>query len=685
MNPPLNPRALARNRGPRTRPRSILNLVGVVLALIGLALVSASPVEAQNNARTNGQEALEVADTSCLVDGQEVIVDGKTAIWIAASGVAVIGDIIVGTPTCDTKGTPLLKSGSTVGNPWPGGIVNFTIDPVSVDGGGGFTTAGEATIRQAAADLTALTPLTFVEIDLASPPSNYITIQHDPGLVDIGAAGISAVGMQSWPQTLGIASDGGNRPTLIHEFFHAIGLLHEHSRPDRDTYLNMAADNTTSCKTIDSFATILTPYDYTSAVHYSNGQCDMTSTDLRSVEAISSNEPSALDRRSICAIYEPLVADAGQTCDIEPTAVIRSNSGCPANATEFTITETGTSNLAQWAGIWPQYGQSITLCQVEFDWRNLHVATRPTSASDRAPDSYAVVALSRLCPPGGQWTTLFSTGTTFEVAGLSPSPTTITADASTDIGLCVFASPGVRTDGWTMQSFPDLGVPYGVFGDLPAFALDGGLAGTFDAEPGPDHVLNGTPEASIAENATGNRLHVAEVTGTKPSLNVNVDSVGYVQATQPGVGCRRTYTANFHVDKPYFFTSGYVVETFGSGNEVAGSWTLTEESTRFVGQTVRETGCSTLGFSVTVQAEANTPYWPTRISGQDTHVIDPCGAVVMLSAADTGSVGGLGSSGTLKSGSELKSAGADSDGEGSRSISDVGGGPGTSIIAVPDC
>jgi len=616
MNPPLNPRALARNRGPRTRPRSILNLVGVVLALIGLALVSASPVEAQNNARTNGQEALEVADTSCLVDGQEVIVDGKTAIWIAASGVAVIGDIIVGTPTCDTKGTPLLKSGSTVGNPWPGGIVNFTIDPVSVDGGGGFTTAGEATIRQAAADLTALTPLTFVEIDLASPPSNYITIQHDPGLVDIGAAGISAVGMQSWPQTLGIASDGGNRPTLIHEFFHAM---------------------------------------------------------------------SALDRRSICAIYEPLVADAGQTCDIEPTAVIRSNSGCPANATEFTITETGTSNLAQWAGIWPQYGQSITLCQVEFDWRNLHVATRPTSASDRAPDSYAVVALSRLCPPGGQWTTLFSTGTTFEVAGLSPSPTTITADASTDIGLCVFASPGVRTDGWTMQSFPDLGVPYGVFGDLPAFALDGGLAGTFDAEPGPDHVLNGTPEASIAENATGNRLHVAEVTGTKPSLNVNVDSVGYVQATQPGVGCRRTYTANFHVDKPYFFTSGYVVETFGSGNEVAGSWTLTEESTRFVGQTVRETGCSTLGFSVTVQAEANTPYWPTRISGQDTHVIDPCGAVVMLSAADTGSVGGLGSSGTLKSGSELKSAGADSDGEGSRSISDVGGGPGTSIIAVPDC
>ena len=61
----------------------------------------------------------------------------------------------------------------------------------------------------------------------------------------------------------------------IHEVFHALGSLHEQSRPDRDEYITVNYDKIISYKVhnfeIDSNSlTYGTKYDYGSVMHYTS-------------------------------------------------------------------------------------------------------------------------------------------------------------------------------------------------------------------------------------------------------------------------------------------------------------------------------------------------------------------------------------------------------------------------------
>ena len=55
----------------------------------------------------------------------------------------------------------------------------------------------------------------------------------------------SKAGRQGGGQVIVLASYCAEEHTLIHEILHALGLLHEHQRPDRDQYVdvNMTAAN----------------------------------------------------------------------------------------------------------------------------------------------------------------------------------------------------------------------------------------------------------------------------------------------------------------------------------------------------------------------------------------------------------------------------------------------------------
>ena len=101
--------------------------------------------------------------------------------------------------------------------------------------------------------------------------------------------------------------------SIIHELGHAIGLLHEHTRTDRDLYIKVNEENVVDGKMFnfaipDSTVTDLGDYDYGSIMHYgptsfsANGQDTITAlTDISGINmgqrvALSDGDLNAVDQ-----------------------------------------------------------------------------------------------------------------------------------------------------------------------------------------------------------------------------------------------------------------------------------------------------------------------------------------------------------------------------------------------------
>lgn len=141
---------------------------------------------------------------------------------------------------------------------WPGGVVAYQIDPKLPD---------QERISDAIAHWEENTSLRFVERNNsnASQYRNYILFRPGNGCSSyVGMRG----GMQ--PINLARACSLGN---TIHEIGHAIGLWHEHSRADRDDYVDVRYQNIISLyafnfdkQTRDGYD--IGEYDYSSIMHY---------------------------------------------------------------------------------------------------------------------------------------------------------------------------------------------------------------------------------------------------------------------------------------------------------------------------------------------------------------------------------------------------------------------------------
>ncbi|XP_041755481.1 astacin-like metalloprotease toxin 5, partial [Coregonus clupeaformis] len=113
----------------------------------------------------------------------------------------------------------------------------------------------------------------------------------------------SYVGFQGGAQHLyfGRACNEGN---LCHELMHALGLHHEHTRPDRDQYVTIQWDNVVTGKAknfvVKKGDTQDLPYDYDSIMHYgtyyfSSNQNPTIDSKKRGVQIGQRNHLSPLD------------------------------------------------------------------------------------------------------------------------------------------------------------------------------------------------------------------------------------------------------------------------------------------------------------------------------------------------------------------------------------------------------
>ncbi|XP_026755052.2 hatching enzyme 1.2-like isoform X2 [Galleria mellonella] len=145
---------------------------------------------------------------------------------------------------------------------WPGGIIPYVIE-------GHFNQQQRDMIRMAIADYHRLTCLRFVPY---KGQQDYITIQSR------NTGCWSSVGRIGGRQEVNLQSPGcvTKKGTVLHELLHAIGFMHEQSRPERDDFVNIIYNNIRpgtennfrkeDKKNTNDFGV---SYDYNSVMHYS--------------------------------------------------------------------------------------------------------------------------------------------------------------------------------------------------------------------------------------------------------------------------------------------------------------------------------------------------------------------------------------------------------------------------------
>ena len=203
-------------------------------------------------------------------------------------------------------------------NLWPSSVVNWFVDTAApVD------ECAISTFRTASSMLEKYTCLRFTE---GVTPGNGVSSIK---LTSDGNTCWAYVGMSSQSQ-VNLGGPGCQIPGIaLHEVGHAVGLIHQQSRGDRDKYVtiewdnvkNAAADNFKKIISGSSYDTVTAtrPYDYSSIMHYS--ACEFSTTRYDS--------PCG---RTIDPADASVVNQMGQREFLSPSDIITINSmyGCSA-------------------------------------------------------------------------------------------------------------------------------------------------------------------------------------------------------------------------------------------------------------------------------------------------------------------------------------------------------------------
>lgn len=202
---------------------------------------------------------------------------------------------------------------------WPGGIVPYTVDatiptPARItDAIAHWNTKLAGTIQMVPRTNESVY-ISFVRASSSGTCSSYV----------------GRLGMAGQPVNIGDSCGTGN---TIHEIGHAIGLYHEHTRTDRDSYVKVNLQNVTSTATsnfsIVSSGLNLGAYDYGSIMHY--GAYSFSANGLPTIETIPAG--IYIGQRSGLS-----------TGDINGVKSIYSGTTTPPPPSPTTVTVTITSN-----------------------------------------------------------------------------------------------------------------------------------------------------------------------------------------------------------------------------------------------------------------------------------------------------------------------------------------------------
>lgn len=148
---------------------------------------------------------------------------GKMGVYQQINGENILeGDIILTANQVSPTGPQTESAGRNTGK-WPSAVVYYTIDAAL---------PSQARVTDAIAHWQTYTPVRFVK---RTTQANYVTFR-------VGSGCSSNIGMIGGRQYINLAS-GCSTGNTIHEIGHALGLFHEQTRNDRDTFVNILTQN----------------------------------------------------------------------------------------------------------------------------------------------------------------------------------------------------------------------------------------------------------------------------------------------------------------------------------------------------------------------------------------------------------------------------------------------------------
>jgi len=248
------------------------------------------------------------------------------------------------------------------GTKWPENTVPYVIDS-------GFSATALNEIAQALDEWRSKTGLIFIP---HTNQANFIRFYFDPSLggcnSGIGVSGGEqhvACGDPIWAGWRGVT----------HELGHAIGLVHEHQRPDRDLYITMASTTDTNL-TIDNSATPIGPYDCVSIMHYDALE-----------KNISAKAGGCTTWGSAAGLSAGDIATVRQWYAMPLATVGKANAGAVSEVSAVTLTNTNRL-------VTPVRGGSGNLKVIVWDVDDAGAVKRRGDASDTAVSLVAACALT---------------------------------------------------------------------------------------------------------------------------------------------------------------------------------------------------------------------------------------------------------------------------------------------------
>ncbi|MCF0065314.1 M12 family metallopeptidase [Dyadobacter chenwenxiniae] len=159
---------------------------------------------------------------------------GKEVTYAEIDGKAVFeGDMILTPEQLGSETGARTQALSKIVSLWPNNTVSYTIDASITD---------QSAVLEAISQVEAFTPLRFVlrkpTPDLPGLPvlrQSYVTFKLSRGYS-------SSIGRIGGEQFITIPT-GATKGGILHEIGHTVGLLHEHTRPDRDAYIKVNLNN----------------------------------------------------------------------------------------------------------------------------------------------------------------------------------------------------------------------------------------------------------------------------------------------------------------------------------------------------------------------------------------------------------------------------------------------------------